>query len=346
MRKKLLIVAAIVVVVAGAAVLTFVLRGGEENSVFSIPNEPDPSSAFIRIETERDIGGGMEPQLIYTPMLEDVVRESDCVVTATFGGYVFDSDFYYELKFHVDEAHRGATEAGSDIMVLVPPINKVESRYNEDDDSLTYCFDEYNFVEGSSYLLVLDHEKSVYLDHDRYTMILNTYIPMDTDVGMYMQFEPLSERVADDDVAEAITESSASARSTVFDYVMSLCDESDPPVDNDPPFTLSTDMNDIIETSECVLKIEVDSINNHSFTQNTDQCVCSVLGVEKSDSDEPSGQIYVKFFGDTVAEGEQYYILANRVGPQSLVFVLSSRNSVIPVDDETAVQELLDSLTR
>lgn len=268
--------------------------------------------------------------------LEKTIDNSSDIFTATFTQYVGDPESgSYELEFAVGDVIRGDCKDDT-IYVYKRLTNWTGSLY-----------EEYNYVEGHEYMLILNRRESVYYDHDIYLSTSNIFIPLSDAIGAYMDYKPLAERV--ETVAkeeQSLSRDILSADNiALVDYVETVCISAPEPTYSPATrYTKETELSAILPESEYVLLVEpFEHLNTGA--SNTETFMCSVSQVLVGEN--VPEEIYFTFFTGTAEIGGRYYIAANRSGGKdsgSDVFVPSSKNSVIVADNETRVQELFMEL--
>ena len=100
-------------------------------------------------------------------------------------------------------------------------------------------------------------------------------------------------------------------------------------------YTLSRDVKEILEATECVFAVEPVSV---SFPEGkgTVTWLCRVQAALRG---QPVyREIHIVFFPGDVEEGEKYLVLLNQVDRGTL-YVLSSRNSVYPMEEAGEMEE-------
>ncbi len=246
----------------------------------------------------------------------DAVINSTNVVIATFKGYEnTENGLDYELKFAINDELRG--ECGdSTIYVYISPSHWVDDSY-----------EEYNFIEGQEYLLILEKHISVRYEHDRYLLLGNIYAPVSYNVGVYMGYQRLTQ--TEYSHREELTRTDlAEYREDLLAYVETLCDSSDRPTDPiGIPYTNSIDISDIIRESEFVLQV----VPREVLQGQKNILVCEVIQEIKGSYDVPQRIYLSNATGKEIVFGDAYYAALNRAnGPDSdsMVFVVSSRNSL------------------
>lgn len=158
------------------------------------------------------------------------------------------------------------------------------------------------FKKGDTVILLLNRHISVYYPHDIYTT-----------AGGYEPGSLEKERV-DSILADA------------------------PPPEKDHygvEYTLSRDVNEILEATECIFTVEPISVSvpegKGTVTWN-----CRVQAALRG---QPVvREIHIVFFPGDVVEGEEYLVLLNNVDGGTL-YVLSSRNSVYPLKEAQGMEE-------
>ena len=168
---------------------------------------------------------------------------------------------------------------------------------------------EKGFGGGKIYTLFLERKVSLYWSHDRY--VSNTILSeAETDINSI-------ERVLAEDPGKAPEK---------FEY----------------PFTTSEDITEILVASANVFEVEVLSVFVESKYAPTTVFTCRVLNTMKN---EPELGIFeIVFFNDTVEIGGRYIVLLAETEEHSMIYALSSKNSVYTREEAMNVPELAELL--
>ncbi len=180
-----------------------------------------------------------------------------------------------------------------------------------------------NYAVDEKYLFVLQHIDSLY--DERYIIVSDAYVPVTETTESSILSNPIDEGVS---AVQYIEEYSSVA--TVGDgEKLSI------------PYIKSEDTEEIILNSQYIIEIEIEELNT---TSNTSELyLCNVLDVLKGDiNTTQDDKIYVVFFRGTVVEGERYIVMLNSDTNTSLLYTLSSKNSVYDLKHKEMIIEYIN----
>ena len=240
---------------------------------------------------------------------------------------------YNELEFKVVETLKGST---SDDTIYVFEehigIGVVGTSYS-------YTSGTYNYVPGQKYLLVLERNISVYQEHDRYLQLSDIYIPLSSlsDSMIYNQ-----------DIRDHMKEPyKLSTEAELVSYVENIILQAENSRDYyGTEYSQSDDLATVISESGYILQVKVGELIVVGRFADTETYRCSLQETLQGDwsyltkEDLDSG-IVVVFPRGTVSPGGEYIVLLNKVDANSLIFVLSSRISILQMSEKSFVCELL-----
>ncbi len=237
---------------------------------------------------------------------EEAVQRSNCIFEGTFLNSSSYKD-YYELEFKVDNILKGSVD---DARVVITCRN--ESPQISSSNAVS---PENKYVKGEQYVLVTSRSSMVYYPKDRYVIIDDLFIPM----GDLNRSEMFGEEIALK--KEDIKASRASTRSASEDtHIISK-------------FTASSDLSDIVTTSDAILKIKIGECLTASTIDGTETFACNVIDTYKGSAN--SNDIAVVFFAKQVSIGEEYIVIVNAVEPDSYVYTLSAAQNCVFSDKDT-----------
>lgn len=158
---------------------------------------------------------------------------------------------------------------------------------------------------GSSYVFMLQHIRNVYQDY--YAILQDTYIPMYEE----SEWSVYSQKIACNDIT---------------DYIKTH--KNNQSVDNlSIKFTDSDSKEVIMEEADCI--VELIPIEKLRTTDIVEVYICEVSQVVKGNNKVyKDTQIIVPFFKNTIDKNIGYVVCLNGDITQSLLFTLSSKNSV------------------
>ena len=164
--------------------------------------------------------------------------------------------------------------------------------------------DTKKLISGQSYLLFLERNRQVFYEFDKYTQ-LTGYELIDSE-----------ERKAE-----------------IIEKVQALADQNTAPAYYGNSYTLSTDLNDILDESYHIVTVKVLDDGIPGEDHRTILCRCSVTDTFKGDILR-NDNIYVTFFMDNqIQTGHEYMVFLSECKEGAPMYTLSSRNSVYSVEE-------------
>ncbi|MCL1823325.1 MAG: hypothetical protein FWG44_03895 [Oscillospiraceae bacterium] len=248
---------------------------------------------------------------------EQVIGHSNCMVVAELITFNDKDDYYIENMFKVTEVLYGNSE---ETILLNMDKNDVFIADN-------------NYVIGEEYFLILERFDSVFYNSPLYVMSANLHIPIKNINQSTINGEYLDKEFLSNDREKAIQ------------YILNTKKESLIKEDNQDLFyTTSMNMQEIVEVSLQIFKIQVtDTLENPAAVNNYNglNYSCLLLNVYKGKVNKGDNNgLWVISFKDSMKIGEEYIILSSLNDEESLIYWPNSKNSVISVKDEKAIQEL------
>lgn len=306
--------------------------------LISLPACRNENENLVRDADEIEVQQEAEAEYM---SFEEALSSATDVLTGKFVSYTTVSDevVYTELEFEVEEVLKGETDSEVIYVFEVPTLVSFS------DMEESYLTATYDYTVGESYLLVLSRRVSVYYEHDRYYQEGEIYIPLSEPTDSMMYTQPLTLHntsglsLADEEdllssiegilvsvAAEDNTESSAYFGSAYID---------------------SEDISELAAASDYVFSVQTVELLVEGVYAQTETWICKIETLYKGDISESvlSGRIYVVFFSGQVSAGEEYIVMASRSGPDSLIFTLTSENSVISCEDTSAISMLEETLS-
>jgi len=260
-----------------------------------------------------------EASVIYRS-LDDALSNSNCIVTAKLE-QIIESNDYREYLFKLTDTIKGTMNLESFYVQEGYGYHSVQTA------NFSYSTLDSQYSIGREYVLVLSKTISVYFDKDIYMVSGDIFIELDSDknITSYTRYHEPEEK-------------GFKTLNEIITYV-----ELNIPLDNDPkvygmPYTKSEEIEDIVNASEYIVKAKIINIHTEGRTnRNTYKCK-----VSESIKGLTSNEILVILFKDTVAFGGEYLLLLNKDNEDSLIYTLSSVNSVVDIDlDKNLVEEII-----
>lgn len=197
-----------------------------------------------------------------------------------------------------------------------------------------------NYEIGSEYYMMLSRNISVYYEHDRY---------YPTSAGLYIPADDISNStmhggeslLAHSELEKLDTEQE------LRDYILKII--SDFELDSKPlytgdPYILATDMKSIIEGSEYVVKIKIQSQKYADSKHGNKDIYLCIVTDSLSGGLERDEIIGVTFFPDTVSVGEEYILAVNLVLDTATpkLYHFSSKNSLFSLSQYDEIKEFIN----
>lgn len=289
-------------------------------------------SAFREVDAP-SVAPGMQQRTDL--QFEEFVDMATDILTATFVEHAGSkSDGSSELRFLVGDILKGSY-AGEEILVCVTPSYQSDGTYQE-----------YNFVEEHDYLLIVEEHIMRSDEYNRYYLLGDLFIPLDDNIGAYMNYTPLES----DDIATEVLDADSDHETSeelsndyLLSYTTELCENSPETAPAGIPYTRETAIEDIVPASEFILLVTVGE--NFTGMSGTDIRFCTVDEIIKGDSTIPNEILIAFMENEAIVPGYRCCVLINRADgadSSSRVFAESSPNSVIPLSDTETVQEVRD----
>ena len=224
------------------------------------------------------------------------------------------------LRFRVTDTLKGSVDGGY-IDLRCPVDGNVII-----EDGATYS--NY-FRVGEDYILVLDKHVSVYFDQDWYSLVSPNY---------YTPRHVTTRGSAYDDFSVKYVESELYDQ--MWENYAKILSENPPAAEfSGEDYIRSSDLNVIFDQSPCVFKVQIGESVQSGIGLTSNGFACSVIECLKG---EPDGNLLkkVRFIPDTVEEGKTYIVFLKQSGIFEDSYVITSKTSVVSVDDEAAVNEI------
>lgn len=254
---------------------------------------------------------------------DEAINSSYCIVSATLKEIIENDDFREylfllekSLKGDMDVDHFYVTEGYGEIHV-----KEIDQNYSTV---------EPRFSVGGQYILLLSKTTSVYFDHDKYMCLGDSLIQIDNNnkfVKFQMYDKDIDIGIRDINELKAYIDKVSTLVKIVEAYGV--------------PFTKSDKLSEIVTVSNYIVHVKIGSISIKAPNSNRDTYYCNVIKNFKGSTDE---KIQVVLFKGTVTEGEEYILLLNKESGNSLLYTLSSRNSVISFNQTDQIKQLYELL--
>jgi len=249
--------------------------------------------------------------------LEESIQACHCMVTARLTGIEYKGT--HRLLSFTLERHILGVECEKEFTVTDAPLDDIV--YTDAEVSANWA----PYEVGKDYILILYKMSSVYFDSPEYQAVGFGFIALDEAGG-------IAEYRYDGEKKEPEFH-------TVDEFIayVSLVTDLEAPRDSfGNPFTDSADMGEIVEVSEYIVVITVKQEHFSNAEGNRAIHTCEVVERLRGSVED---EIEVILFKDTVTIGRRYLVLLNK-GDMSRSYTLSSRSSVIPLEDTERVTEV------
>lgn len=288
-------------------------------------SSPNRADDFCTIE-EAEIM--FEADMVYLSF-EEAIELSTDVISATFVSY-HEENNRFELEFEVNDVIKGSTSEET-IFVSQSYVN-----VSVGGTDLSYVSGTYNYEPDQEYILVLVRDISPYYTHDKYVFVTDIDIPLAEGRNVYMYNEDLTKH--------SPLDSNANILSYVQDTVMNTTSVSREYYGHE--YVDSDDLKTILAGTDYVLHVKVEELEVEGIYNDTDTFRVSIKEVLKGDLSqaELDSEIFVVVFKGDVTVGGDFFLLLHRLEEDSLIYTLSSRNSVIPVSETQEVDALHELL--
>lgn len=240
--------------------------------------------------------------------IEDIIAESDCILRAKFISSKDLGDHYNYTFFKIETIKDNTGGAFGDKFEL-------SLKKNGDDRQM--------FTEGE-YILPLTYLNSVYFDSPYCDVTCDTVISCD---GGIIKSVFVSGSAVE--IPEELTTADVFTQ-----YANSVEDRSDT---HSGDYITSTSLSDIIEQSDYIVKAVIDHEPFRSG-ENRGMYTCNLVQCYKGEVEETFEAV---FMYDSVEVGKEYYFFLTKPGPNSVFYIVSSKNSIYSSDD-TNVTDMIN----
>ena len=237
-----------------------------------------------------------------------------------------DKGRYCEFLFNIQKQYKGnLTENYLYVYRIKADVHIAEKGYSY--NSLP------NYVEGKSYVLLLERSISVYNEHDHFLPISGTLLPADNlnDLRIHGRQPLLSH--------SSMTKSDIKTFQRFESYITKRVKASSLPGKeySGIPYIKSNDIETIVKESDYIVRLKPKT-QGDVLADATVICECELIKQYKGKINKEL--IEVKFFKNTV-DIDSEYIVAMTETVMTDRYVLSSKNSVMGVDKENQILSLL-----
>ncbi len=235
-------------------------------------------------------------------------------------------------KFKINNIIKG-NECDKDITVIDNISNVLVNAPNE---QITYRSGAYDYKIGNDYILVLEKHISVYYDNDIYIVVSDIFMPVEDDTikpQMYYREYKINEQDTINKKDFLLYVDNLKLRKNDYDFDSMIYGTE---------YVKSSDIKDIVKNSQHIVKIKVNDMYVEGNT-NRDTYYCEIIeeykgeikAFEQNENISDKKIIRIPFFKGTVSTGKEYIVMLNEINETSLIYVLSSKNSLYEPTDKT-----------
>ncbi len=264
---------------------------------------------------------------------EQLLTDTTDLIEAEFVSWSESNGLYF-YNFSVISSFRGNN------MNKTITVQSMPADYSIVNSEQTYSTYDVQFKEGTAYLLLLSRHSSVFNDDEVFSFVNDSLIiPVNTFSN------PSSEKQVSTLYGTKLTDH-LNSQEVVYsmkyedftEYIVENIKNN--PFCNEEEYIKSTSMNDVIELSEYVVQITVDSVYMESYTGDRITYSCSVEEIIKGNLN--IDVIKITFPIDAVEiEGTYIVALSELEGTAQKFFVISSKNSVFDCSDKDIIMEIV-----
>lgn len=278
-------------------------------------------NSFIESEHDEKViqSEGIEVYL----SLEEAIDKSYCVVKAKLNS-INEGKIHREYDFTLEETIIGSMNEAQ--FIVVEPYTD----YTVENTPIIYSTDKTEYEAGREYILVLSILSSVYYERDLYMIRGDIFIELDS-AGNIAEYRRYHEK----------EESPYKTAKEFSNHARSVTDDSKERLAGGFPFTRSSEIPDIVDASQYIVKAVVKGIHIEAPHINRDTYLCTVTETLRGSTDD---EILIVLFKDTVSIGKGYLFLLNKDNEYSLIYALSSVNSVVDLEKDKSVVEEITTL--
>jgi len=278
------------------------------------PGQAEPTasaSAALPTPGTSEAQGSMSIEYL---TFEEAVSHCTDVLTGTFLG-AEEAEGQKRYAFSVDERMKGAADAEG-IGVYAELVLAEATEH-----SGTYLSGDLPYALGKKYLLILERHRSVYYDEDRYLLLGDIFLPLESAVEAGMYHEPLERHWSCPEGTDAP------------DYVRQLIAQGggDGREAYGAAYIEASSFAEAEEAAELVLRVRALRLNVTGRIVPTETWDCRILETRKGDLSYLNGNmdVLITFPAGSVEAEREYWVCVNKPGKTSRIFVPVSRENSI-----------------
>jgi hypothetical protein len=251
-----------------------------------------------------------------TVSFEKAIEISDCIFLAAFLSYK-EKNGYVEYTFEVNEVLRGnVSERTIHLVDTVGETDVAGTSYERGRDIYTV---------GEDYLLLTQRNDSLFYDYPLYVPVAGAFIPV-----------------------KELGASAISGKPVSVDEINAFLEKARRPVINAQAisetknYLTSDDLKAVTLASDLVLEVKINALLAEGI-YNGNPYNCTVVQSLKGapvNTIEGTNDIILTLLKGSVALGETYVVMVNRIEETSVIYTQSAKNGVIPSADTKTVDEV------
>ena len=294
-----------------AALLGLLALAGCAAPQTPVQAEPTAASAALPTPGTSEVHGSMSIEYL---TFEEAVSRCTDVLIGTFRG-AEEAEGQKRYAFSVDERMKGPAEA--ERIGVYAELVLAEATAH----SGTYLSGDLPYALGKKYLLILERHRSVYYDEDRYLLLGDIFLPLESAVEAGMYHEPLERHWscpegtdAPDYVRQLIAQGGGESREAYG-----------------AAYIEASSFEEAEEAAELVLRVRALRLNVTGRIVPTETWDCRILETRKGDLSYLNGNmdVLITFPAGTVEPDKEYWVCVNKPDKTSRIFVPVSRENSI-----------------
>lgn len=251
--------------------------------------------------------------------LEEAINESYCIVLASLTD-IKESDDLREYVFNTEQVLQG--DMSENMFYVSEGYGSIEVIGTD----ISYTTVSPTFAVGNKYVLVMSKYSSVYLDNDEYCNLCNICLQVDG-----------NNDVVQSTMYQVNLNNGFNNLEDVVKYIDEVTLPSKVAKALGIPFIESDNLTEIAVNSQHIVRVRIGDISIPIKNGNRDTYYCDVIEELKGSTDS---RIQAVLFKNTVVKGNEYILLLNKDTETSLIYTLSSRSSVVDIEDADKVEKI------
>lgn len=266
-----------------------------------------------RMAHENSINGYAQAEIEYKEF-EDVLDDADVICEAEVLEIDENTNFARYL-IEINSVYKGE---------CIPEkiwITNYYYNYGYEHDGVIYAgVTNTGYIEGETYVFVLQHIENVY--EEKYLILANTYIPIDSETASYFCEE-------------------IEAKDSALDLIVSgNFDERGAGDELSIPYIQSNDRQEILSHSQYIVSVSLLGVVRETEVAEVYECYVNDV-IKGNINTTEDNLILIPFFKNTVETGGTYVVALNSDTESSLIYCLSSRDSLFGTYEIESIVEAL-----